>query len=90
MTVSGSGAPSRKTKRGKASAGSMKRKFTVIIEKDPEGGYVAAVAELPGCHTQAGTLRKLRANVKEAIELYLEASEPIALPTFVKVEHVEV
>ena len=73
------------------SGGRVKRKFTVIIERDPAGGYVAAVAELPGCLTQGETLRELRRNVKEAIGLYLEGPDaPDPIPEFVRVERVEV
>ena len=69
----------------------VKRTFTVIIERDADGGYVATVAELPGCATQGETLRELRANVKEAIGLHLEGSDPAEpLPQFVKIERVEV
>lgn len=69
-----------------------KQTFTVIIEKDPGGGYVASVAELPGCHTQGDTLDELRENVREAIELYLEDEDVTVseLPEFVGVERVEV
>ncbi|HVL87313.1 MAG TPA: type II toxin-antitoxin system HicB family antitoxin [Candidatus Thermoplasmatota archaeon] len=67
------------------------RRFKVIIEQDPDGGYVASVAGLPGCHTQGETLDELRSNVKEAIALYLEDEEvPDRLPQFVAVEDVEV
>jgi predicted RNase H-like HicB family nuclease len=48
-------------------------KFAVVVEKDEEGYYVASVPELSGCHTQAKTLDKLMARVKEAIMVYLEA-----------------
>ena len=48
------------------------REFTVIIEQDEDGIYVASVPELPGCHTQAETLDELNRRTKEAIELYLE------------------
>jgi predicted RNase H-like HicB family nuclease len=48
------------------------REFTVIIEQDEDGVYVASVPELPGCHTQAETLDELNRRIKEAIELYLE------------------
>ncbi|MEZ5334183.1 MAG: type II toxin-antitoxin system HicB family antitoxin [Methanolobus sp.] len=48
------------------------REFTVVIEQDEDGIYVASVPELPGCHTQAETLDELNAHIKEAIELYLE------------------
>jgi predicted RNase H-like HicB family nuclease len=36
-----------------------KREFTVIIERDEEGYFVAEVPELPGCHTQAKSLDTL-------------------------------
>ncbi len=48
------------------------REFTVIIEQDEDGIYVASVPELQGCHTQAETLDELNVHIKEAIELYLE------------------
>jgi len=52
----------------------MRTKFAVVVEKDEDGYYVASVPELPGCHTQAKTLDELTNRIKEAIELYLEAS----------------
>ena len=48
------------------------REFTVVIEQDEDGIYVASVPELEGCHTQAETLDELNLRIKEAIELYLE------------------
>jgi predicted RNase H-like HicB family nuclease len=48
--------------------------FTVLIEQDEDGIYVASVPELPGCHTQAQTLDELNQRIKEAIELYLEVT----------------
>jgi predicted RNase H-like HicB family nuclease len=47
-------------------------KFSVVIERDEDGYYVAHVSELPGCHTQAKTLDELLERIKEAIELHLE------------------
>src|SRR6058998_277384 len=38
---------------------SKKQKFSVIVERDEEGYYVASVPELPGCYTQARSLDKL-------------------------------
>jgi predicted RNase H-like HicB family nuclease len=49
----------------------MKREFSVVIEMDSEGYYVATVPELRGCHTQAKSLDTLMKRVKEAIELCL-------------------
>jgi predicted RNase H-like HicB family nuclease len=45
------------------------RKFTVVIERDEDGYYVATVPALPGCHTQAKNLDSLRKRVREVAEL---------------------
>ena len=47
--------------------------FSVIYEAAPEGGYIAFVASLPGCHTQGETLEEAEKNIKEAMTLYLES-----------------
>ena len=46
--------------------------FTVIIEQDEDGIYVANVPELEGCHTQGKTLQAVLERIKEAIEVCLE------------------
>jgi predicted RNase H-like HicB family nuclease len=51
--------------------GSMTRKASVIIEKD-EHGFYAWCPELKGCQSQGDTLEQAMANIKEAIEIYLE------------------
>jgi predicted RNase H-like HicB family nuclease len=53
----------------------MKKKFSVLLEKDEDGYYVATVPVLPGCHTQAKSLDDLQERTKEAIEAYLEAEK---------------
>jgi len=50
----------------------MSKEFTVIIEQDEEGYYIAEVPELKGCHTQAKSLDDLMKRIKEAIQLCLE------------------
>jgi predicted RNase H-like HicB family nuclease len=45
--------------------------FTVLVERDEEGYFVATVPELRGCHTQAKSLGVLMRRVKEAITLCL-------------------
>lgn len=47
--------------------------YTVFYEAAPEGGYVAIVPALAGCHTQGDTLKEAARNIREAIELYLES-----------------
>jgi predicted RNase H-like HicB family nuclease len=54
---------------------------SVYYEHAAEGGYVAHVPSLPGCHTQGEALEETERNVKEAIALYLQSltahGEPI-------------
>ena len=46
---------------------------TAITEQDATTGfYVAYIPDLPGAHTQAKTLEKLKDNIQEVVELVLE------------------
>ena len=47
--------------------------YSVFYEIAPEGGYIASVPSLPGCHSQGETLEETEGNIKEAIEVYLES-----------------
>jgi predicted RNase H-like HicB family nuclease len=52
-----------------------KEKFTVLIERDEDGYYLATVPELRGCHTQAKNLNALMKRVREVIKLCLEVEK---------------
>jgi len=56
-------------------------KYTVILERETDGGYHAFVPALHGCHSQGDSLDEAVENVREAMELYLEslrdAGEPM-------------
>lgn len=68
-----------------------KREFSVIVERDNEGWYVATVPALPGCHTQARSLDKLVVRIREAIALCLEVERDEPPPTqFIGVQRVTV
>jgi predicted RNase H-like HicB family nuclease len=58
-------------------------KYTVVLEREPDGGFVASVPVLPGCVSQG--------NSREAVDLYVEdcrlAGDPI--PQENSVEYVE-
>jgi len=56
------------------------RKFTVLIERDEDGYYVATVPALKGCHTQAKNLDTLMKRVHEVVELCLEGRDLLSLP----------
>jgi predicted RNase H-like HicB family nuclease len=65
--------------------------FTVVIEKDEDGFFIASVPALPGCHTQAKTKEELKSRIKEAIELHLESGEKADYDAqFVEVQNIEV
>ena len=53
----------------------MSQEFSVIIERDADGYFVASVPTLKGCHTQAKSLDELMERIKEAIALCLEFEE---------------
>lgn len=67
----------------------MTREFSVVIEKDEDGYFVAWVPALRGCHTQARSLDVLMRRIKEAIELCLEVEEPVT-SEFIGVQRVAV
>ena len=47
----------------------------VIVEKGEDGYFVASVPSLKGCWSQGKTREEALANIREAIELYLEPDE---------------
>ncbi len=66
-------------------------KFNIIIEKDEDGWFVSEVIELPGCHTQARTIKELLERTKEAIKAYLETEEDNEVyGEFIEVKQIEV
>ena len=55
-------------------------KIQAILHKAEEGGFWAEVPALPGCVTQGETMAEIRRNLKEAIELWLEAGQDVNRP----------
>jgi len=55
----------------------MEMEFTAVFRRVPEG-YIAFVEELPGANTQGATLDEARQNLREAVELVLEANQALA------------
>ncbi len=66
-------------------------KYTVIIERGHESGYVAYAPALKGCVSQGETREEALKNVKEAMEAYVEAllEDGLPLPTEVGKDTVE-
>lgn len=55
------------------------RTFTVLIEQDEDGFYVATVPSLKSCYTQAKTVEALYPRIREVIALCLEEEEPVSM-----------
>jgi predicted RNase H-like HicB family nuclease len=50
-------------------------KLKIVLEPSDEGGYTVFVPSLPGCISEGETREEALLNIREAIELYLDASE---------------
>ena len=55
----------------------MELGFTAVFKKVPDG-YIAFVEELGGANTQGATLAEARENLREAVELVLDANRALA------------
>ncbi len=55
--------------------------YTVILERESDGGYVVSVPALPGCISQGDSRQEALDNIREAIDLYVEdciaAGDPV-------------
>jgi predicted RNase H-like HicB family nuclease len=54
----------------------MEREFTAVIKKRGRW-YVAYIEEIPGVNTQGKTLAEVRENLREALQLILEANREL-------------
>lgn len=48
--------------------------YAVTIYREPEGGYVALIKDLPGCMTQGETPDEFMANIEDARKLWIETA----------------
>ena len=51
--------------------------FTAVFMTVPEG-YIGFVEEIPGANSQGETLDEVRENLREAVQLVLEANRELA------------
>ena len=47
-------------------------KLTAVFENAEEGGYIGYVEEMPGVNTQGETIDETKANLIDALDLYLD------------------
>ena len=70
----------------------MKYKYRILIEKDENGIYIASCPALQGCYSQGDTVDEALHNIKDAIQLYIEARQALGepIPIEILIEEVEV
>ena len=60
-------------------------KFTVVVEQDEDGFYIASVPLLQGCYTQGKTYEEALENIKDAIKLHIEARQSLGEPVPIEI-----
>ncbi len=65
-------------------------KFTVTVDRDEDGIWIAECPSIPGCVSQGKTKDEALENVKEAIKSCLEVRAEIGLPLSIETSQVEV
>jgi predicted RNase H-like HicB family nuclease len=65
-------------------------RFTVTIEKDEDGIFVAECPAIPGCVSQGKTEKEALENIKDAIKQCLEVRAEKGMPLTVAMREIEV
>ncbi len=55
-------------------------KLKAVLEPSDDGGFTVYVPSLPGCISEGDTEAEALANIREAIELYLEPVDDDLVP----------
>ena len=56
------------------------REYTVVLEREEDGGFSVTVPDLPGCTSMGDTYDEALANIRDAIQVHVEALIADALP----------
>ena len=69
-----------------------KYRYTVVVERDEDGVFVASCPAIQGCHTQGDTYEETIENLTDAIRLHIEGRRQIGepIPVEVAIDQVEV
>jgi predicted RNase H-like HicB family nuclease len=64
----------------------MEYEFTVVVERDEDGVFIAVCPALPGCHTAGDTEEEALELIEDAIRLHVEARLELGEPLMQEVE----
>jgi predicted RNase H-like HicB family nuclease len=65
-------------------------KFSIVLDRDESGVWVAECPAIPGCVSQGQSRKEALENIRAAIKLCLEVRSERGLPLTVEVQQVEV
>ena len=64
--------------------------FTITLDRDEDGYWIVKCPAIPGCVTQGNTKEEAVENIKEAIQLCVEARAANGMPLTVETQQVEI
>lgn len=67
-----------------------KRKFTILVQEEPDGGFTGKCLELRGAVSYGQTIEELKENMKDAISLVLDVLEEEAKKGNYRKETIEI
>ena len=65
-------------------------KFSILIDRDEDSGWVVECPSIPGCFSQGETREEALVNIKDAIKICLEVRAARGMPLTVEMCEVEV
>jgi len=65
-------------------------KFSITLDRDEDGVWIAECPSIPGCVSQGQTREEATANVREAIAACLEVRAERGLPLTIETRQIEV
>jgi predicted RNase H-like HicB family nuclease len=65
-------------------------KFTVTIDRDETGVWVAECPAIPGCVSQGNTKPEALENIRQAIEVCLDVRAERGLPLTIETKQIEI
>lgn len=63
-------------------------RLKIVLEPSDEGGYTVYVPALPGCISEGETRDEAIANIREALQLYLETDEELTVSGNAELEEI--
>lgn len=65
-------------------------KFSITLDRDEDGVWIAECPSIPGCVSQGKTKEEATENIREAIELCLEVRSEMGYPLTIETKQLEI